>query len=73
MNNVTLLTFDKLQKNKCILLIIQNISYILFGLIGTINFEPKHLRICNNITCKQLPQYHWQGIPPNRLLQEIFL
>ena len=35
--------------------------------------EPKHLRICNNITNKQLPQYHPKGIHPNRLLPEIFL
>ena len=35
-------------------------------------YEPKHLLLCTNITCKLLPQYHWQGTHPNRLLPEIF-
>ena len=33
--------------------------------------EAKHLRLCYNITCNSLPQYLWQGLHPNRMLQEI--
>ena len=35
------------------------------------HYEPKHLHLCHNITCKPLPQYCRQGIHPNRSLQEI--
>ena len=35
------------------------------------NKEAKHLHLCYNITCNALPQYLWQGIDPNRMLQEI--
>ena len=35
--------------------------------------EAKHLHLCYNITCNELPQYLWQGIHPNRMLQEILL
>ena len=34
-------------------------------------FGARHLRVCYNITCSTLPQYLWQGIYPNRTLQEI--
>ena len=37
------------------------------------DLEPKQLCLCNNITCKPLPQYRWQGINPNRLVPEICL
>ena len=37
-----------------------------------LDFELKHLRLSSNITCKPLPQYHWQ-YHSNRLLAEIFL
>ena len=33
----------------------------------------KHLRFCDNITCKPLSKYCRQGIHPNKLLPEIFL
>ena len=35
------------------------------------NQEPKHLRLCHNITSKPLPQYLQQGFHPKRSLQEI--
>ena len=47
--------------------------YWWFFKISLVYLEPKHLRLSNIITCKPLPQYHWQGIHPNRLLPEIFL
>ena len=41
------------------------------GPVGSWVQEAKHLPLCYNITCNELPQYLWQGIHPNRTLQEI--
>ena len=43
-----------------------------FTKFDMLHLEAKHLHLCYNNTCNALPQYLWQGIHPNRTLQEIF-